>query len=52
MIDEVRTGASYRDVAAKFNLEDFELEAVIRPHLRPPAFRKAQPADPQRESLI
>ncbi|NUR95853.1 MAG: hypothetical protein HOV67_11415 [Kribbellaceae bacterium] len=45
VIDEVRTGASYRDIATKFNLEDFEVEALVRPHIRPPAFRK-----PHRES--
>jgi uncharacterized protein (DUF433 family) len=52
VIDEVRTGASYREIAAKFNLEDFEVEALVRPHIRPPAFRKARHLETQRESLL
>ncbi|MFD7153013.1 hypothetical protein ACFV9C_00355 [Kribbella sp. NPDC059898] len=42
----------YRDVAAKFTLEDFELEALIRPHLRPPAFRRAPQFEPPAEALL
>lgn len=52
VIDEVRTGASYREIAAKFNLEDFEVEALVRPHIRPPAFRKAQHPDAQADVLL
>jgi uncharacterized protein (DUF433 family) len=52
VIDQVRTGVSYRDIAAKFNLEDFELEALIRPHIRPPAFRKARHLEAQAEALL
>jgi uncharacterized protein (DUF433 family) len=52
VIDEVRTGASYREIAAKFNLEDFEVEALVRPHIRPPAFRKARHLETQAEALL
>ena len=52
IIDEVRTGASYRDIAAKFHLEDFEVEALVRPHIRPPAFRKPRLTEPQTEALL
>ncbi|MFI5729718.1 DUF433 domain-containing protein [Kribbella sp. NPDC051587] len=47
VLDRVRTGASYREIAAKFDLEDFEVEALVRPHIRPPAFRRAQAAASQ-----
>ncbi|MGZ0150102.1 MerR family transcriptional regulator [Kribbella sp. WER1] len=40
IVTEIRHGTPYRDTATKFNLEDFELEALIRPHLRPAAYRK------------
>ncbi|WP_329004320.1 helix-turn-helix domain-containing protein [Kribbella sp. NBC_00709] len=52
VIDEVRTGASYREIGAKFNLEDFEVEALVRPHIRPPAFRKARHLEAQAEALL
>ncbi|MER7251076.1 hypothetical protein [Kribbella sp. NPDC000426] len=52
VIDQVRTGASYREIAAKFNLEDFEVEALVRPHIRPPAFRKTRHLQPQTDSLL
>ncbi|WP_371405835.1 helix-turn-helix domain-containing protein [Kribbella sp. NBC_00662] len=52
VIDEVRTGASYREIAAKFHLEDFEVEALVRPHIRPPAFRKARHLQTQPDSLL
>ncbi|HWD79233.1 MAG TPA: hypothetical protein VG497_10125 [Kribbella sp.] len=52
VIDEVRTGASYRDIATKFNLEDFEVEALVRPHIRPPAFRKLHQPNAQPEALL
>jgi uncharacterized protein (DUF433 family) len=50
VVDRVRTGTSYRDLAAKYNLEDFEVEALVRPHIRPPAFRR--PKHPQPEALL
>jgi uncharacterized protein (DUF433 family) len=52
VIDQVRTGASYREIATKFNLEDFEVEALVRPHIRPPALRKTRPLESQAESLL
>ncbi|TDW61002.1 helix-turn-helix domain-containing protein [Kribbella pratensis] len=52
VIDEVRTGASYREIAAKFHLEDFEVEALVRPHIRPPAFRKPRHPQTQPDSLL
>jgi uncharacterized protein (DUF433 family) len=52
VIDQVRAGASYRHIAAKFNLEDHEVEALVRPHIRPPALRKPRPAAPQAEGLL
>ncbi|TDD13274.1 DUF433 domain-containing protein, partial [Kribbella turkmenica] len=33
VIDQLRAGASYRSLRSKYALEDFELEALIRPHL-------------------
>jgi len=51
IIDQVRTGASYRDMATKFSLEDFEVEALVRPHIRPPAIRKLRPRH-QPEALL
>jgi uncharacterized protein (DUF433 family) len=52
VIAEVRTGGSYRDIATKFNLEDFEVEALVRPHIRPPAFRKPRHPDAQADLLL
>jgi uncharacterized protein (DUF433 family) len=52
IIDRVRTGASYREIAAKFHLEDFEVEALVRPHIRPPAFRKARHPRSQADALL
>jgi uncharacterized protein (DUF433 family) len=52
VIDEVRTGASYREIAAKFHLEDFEVEALVRPHIRPPAFRKPRHPQTPPDSLL
>jgi uncharacterized protein (DUF433 family) len=52
VIDQVRTGASYREIAAKFNLEDFEVEAMVRPHIRPPAFRRPRATPPHPDPLI
>lgn len=52
VVDSVRTGASYREIATKFNLEDFEVEALIRPHIRPPTYRKPRPNQPQPDHLL
>jgi uncharacterized protein (DUF433 family) len=52
IIDQVRTGASYRDIATKFHLEGFEVEALVRPHIRPPASRKPRHPQPQSEALL
>lgn len=52
IIDQVRTGASYREIAAKFHLEDFEVEAMVRPHIRPPTFRKPRHPELHPDSLI
>ncbi|MEV0282712.1 MULTISPECIES: DUF433 domain-containing protein [unclassified Kribbella] len=46
VVDQVRTGTTYRDLAAKHNLEDFEVEALVRP----PTFRR--PKHPQPEPLL
>ncbi|GAA1714512.1 hypothetical protein GCM10009745_73520 [Kribbella yunnanensis] len=51
VLDRIRTGASYREIAGKFDLEDFEVEALVRPHIRPPAFRKSRLPEPQ-DALI
>lgn len=50
VVDQVRTGTPYRDLAAKYNLEDFEVEALVRPHIRPAAFRRTK--HPQPEPLL
>ncbi len=47
VLDRIRTGASYREIATKFDLDDFEVEALVRPHIRPPAFRRSPSAEPQ-----
>jgi hypothetical protein len=55
MVDDVhvdRTGAPYREIAAKLGLEDFEVEALVRPHIRPPAVRKARHLPTQAEALL
>jgi uncharacterized protein (DUF433 family) len=52
VIDQVRAGASYRDIAAKFNLEDYEVESLVRPHIRPPAFRKTRHPEAQTDVLL
>ncbi|HET6986879.1 MAG TPA: DUF433 domain-containing protein [Kribbella sp.] len=52
VVDHVRTGSSYREIATKFGLEDFEVEALVRPHIRPPAFRKARHPQSQTEALL
>jgi uncharacterized protein (DUF433 family) len=52
VINQVRAGTPYRDIATKFNLEDFEVEALVRPHIRPPAFHKPRPAPGQAELLL
>ena len=52
VVDCVRTGMPYRDIATKFGLEDFEVEALIRPHIRPPAVRKSRHAQSQTGTLL
>ncbi|WP_350280215.1 hypothetical protein [Kribbella sp. HUAS MG21] len=47
-----RTGAPYREIAAKFDLEDYELEALVRPHIRPPVLRRTRHREPQVEGLL
>jgi transposase-like protein len=50
--DHVRTGSSYREIATKFGLEDYEVEALVRPHIRPPAIRKARHATARAQPLL
>ena len=52
VIADVRTGTPYRAIATKFNLEDFEVEALIRPHIRPPAFHKTRSHETQTDVLL
>jgi uncharacterized protein (DUF433 family) len=52
VIETLRTGATFRDVATKYNLEDFEVEALLRPHLRPPTYRRPKPHQPPPDPLI
>lgn len=52
VVDYVRSGTPYRDVATKFALEDFELEALLRPHIRPAAFRRSRHTAAQAEDLL
>jgi uncharacterized protein (DUF433 family) len=52
VVDHVRTGSSYREIATKFGLEDFEVEALVRPHIRPPAFRRTRHPRSQSEALL
>ena len=52
VVDHVRTGSSYREIATKFALEDYEVEALVRPHIRPPAVRKARHAPARAQPLL
>ncbi len=52
VVDHVRTGSSYREIGTKFGLEDFEVEALVRPHIRPPAFRKTRHPQTRAEPLL
>jgi uncharacterized protein (DUF433 family) len=52
VVDHVRSGTPYRDIAAKYALEDYELEALLRPHIRPPTFRRTRHPETQSESLL
>jgi uncharacterized protein (DUF433 family) len=52
VVDHVRTGSSYREIATKFGLEDFEVEALVRPQIRPPAFRRTRHPRSQSEALL
>lgn len=40
VVDQVRTGAPYEEIAAKYGLAGVELEALVRVHLRPPLTRR------------
>ncbi len=51
VVDHARTGTAFRDIAAKFALEDFEVEALIRPHLRPAPTRRPRHPHPQPDPL-
>jgi uncharacterized protein (DUF433 family) len=47
VVDHARAGEPYHAIAAKFGLEDFEVEALVRPHIRPaPARRRLHTDDP------
>jgi uncharacterized protein (DUF433 family) len=52
VVDHVRTGSSYREIATKFALEDYEVEALVRPHIRPPAVRKTRHAPARAQPLL
>jgi uncharacterized protein (DUF433 family) len=52
VVDHVRTGSSYREIATKFALEDYEVEALVRPHIRPPAARKTRHAPAPAQPLL
>jgi uncharacterized protein (DUF433 family) len=52
VVDGVRTGSSYREIATKHGLEDFEVEALIRPHIRPPTFHKPRHPTSQPDALL
>lgn len=52
IVDSVRSGTSYRDIATKFALEDFEVEALVRPHIRPPTFHRTRHPQPQPDALL
>lgn len=52
VVDHVRSGTSYRDIATKYALEDFEVEALLRPHIRPAVSRRTRHPQTQSESLL
>jgi uncharacterized protein (DUF433 family) len=52
VVDHVRFGTPYREIATKFALEDFEVEALIRPHLRPTPTRRPRHPQPRPEPLL
>ncbi|MFG1818854.1 DUF433 domain-containing protein [Kribbella sp. NPDC049174] len=52
VVDRVRSGMPYRELAAKFGLEDYEVEALVRPHIRPAAFRRTRNSHRQSEALL
>jgi uncharacterized protein (DUF433 family) len=47
IMDSIRAGTPYRDIATKFALEDYELEALIRPHIRPATIRRTRHPNPK-----
>ena len=49
VVDHARAGEPYHAIAAKFGLEDFEVEALVRPHIRPtPTHRPTRRPTPTR----
>ncbi|TDO54614.1 hypothetical protein EV643_101404 [Kribbella sp. VKM Ac-2527] len=47
VVDHARAGEPYHAIATKFGLEDFEVEALVRPHIRPtPTRRRPHLDDP------
>jgi uncharacterized protein (DUF433 family) len=52
IVDHVRSGTPYRDIATKYALEDYEVEALVRPHIRPAAFRRTHHPQTQSEALL
>ncbi|WP_433163536.1 hypothetical protein [Kribbella sp. CA-247076] len=52
VIHQARTGTPNRDLATKYSLEDFEIEALIRPHIRPPTPRRPRHPTPTPNPLL
>jgi len=52
VVDHVRSGTPYREIATKFALEDFEVEALIRPHIRPTPTRRPRHPQPHPDPLL
>lgn len=52
VVDHVRSGTPYRDIATKYALEDYELEALLRPHIRPALSRRTRHPQTHPESLL
>jgi uncharacterized protein (DUF433 family) len=52
VVDHVRSGTPYRETATKYALEDYELEALLRPHIRPATSRRTRHPQPHPESLL
>jgi uncharacterized protein (DUF433 family) len=46
VVDQARAGTPYRTIAARTGLEATEIEALVRPHIRPPTVhRRRKPTD-------